>query len=123
MLMSLMDQIRRIERLDQLIRLKSTGSPKELAQRLGISKKTLYNTLNFMKNEGAKIYFSTSRQSFCYEKDIYFYFGFSMEKVQLKQIRGGKRLSFFSECNFFTPLESTFASTTLLRDNPKTLPL
>jgi len=120
--MNLMNQIRRIERLDQLIRLKSTGTPKELAQRLGISKKTLYNTLNFMKNEGAKIYFCTSRQSFCYEREVYFYFGFSFEKVRLKQIRGGKGISFFPECNFFTPIKSTFASTTLLRDYPKTLP-
>lgn len=40
--MSLAAYIRRIEHLDQLIRFKSTGTPKELSERLGISERAWY---------------------------------------------------------------------------------
>lgn len=92
--MNLLHQIKRIERLDQLIRMKATGSPQKLAQRMNISRRTLYNILEFMKTQGAEIYYCVDRQSFCYKKEVYFYFGFSLEKVKLKQIQGGKGNNF-----------------------------
>lgn len=85
--MNLLHQIKRIERIDQLIRMKATGSPKELAKRLEISRSTLYNILDFMKTQGVEIYYCAERQSFCYKKDVYFCFGFSVEKVKLNWIR------------------------------------
>ena len=36
-IMNLLTQIRRLERLDQLIRMKATGTPKELAKRMQVS--------------------------------------------------------------------------------------
>jgi len=92
--MNLLTQIRRIERIDQLIRLKATGTPNNLAKRLTISRRTLYNILDFMKGQGAEIYYSTNQQSFCYKHEVYFYFGFSKEKKQLKQITGGRQYFF-----------------------------
>lgn len=103
--MNLLDQLKRIERIDQLIRMKATGNPNDFSNRLSVSKKTLYNTLNFMKGQGALIYYCSTRQSFCYERETYFHFGFTIEKVMAKQIQGGSKCfskDFFGECNLFT---------------------
>lgn len=71
--MSFIDQIHRIERIDQLIRLKATGRPAELAQKLDISESQLYEILNIMKIElGGVILYSKSLQSYYYPRDIRF---------------------------------------------------
>ncbi len=73
----MLKQIQRIERLHQLIRLKATGNAKECANKLGISERQLYNTLELMKYLGAPIYFDISQQSYCYEYDVQWHYGFS----------------------------------------------
>ena len=95
-IMNLLTQIRRLERLDQLIRMKATGTPKELAKRMQVSRSTLYNILEFMKMQGVEIYYSPERKSFCYKTEVYFCFGFSIEKVKLKQVKGGKGNNFWN---------------------------
>lgn len=71
--MSFIDQIHRIERIDQLIRLKATGRPSELAQKLGISESQLYETLNIMKiGLGGTILYSKSLQTYYYPRDVKF---------------------------------------------------
>ena len=71
--MSFIDQIHRIERIDQLIRLKATGRPSELAQKLDISESQLYEILNIMKAElGGVILYSKYLQSYYYPRDIRF---------------------------------------------------
>ena len=47
----------RIERIDRLIRLKATGSPKEFAKKLGISESSLYEYLRYLKDKGGPIEF------------------------------------------------------------------
>ncbi len=87
--MNLLDQIKRIERIDQLIRMKATGSPDEFAERLNISRSTLYNILELMKNQGVEVYYSSSKKSFCYKQEVFFYFGFSTQRVNLRHLTGG----------------------------------
>ncbi len=71
--MAFIDQIRRIERIDQLIRLRATGRPSVLAQKLGISESQLYEVLNIMKLElGGSILYSKSLETYYYPKDIKF---------------------------------------------------
>jgi Predicted transcriptional regulator len=47
--------ILRLERIDQFIRLKATGSPRQFASTLGISVSMLYNYLDLLKNLGGPI--------------------------------------------------------------------
>jgi predicted DNA-binding transcriptional regulator YafY len=47
--------IERIEIIDHLIRIRGTGRPEELANRLNISVRTLYETLELLKGLGAPI--------------------------------------------------------------------
>ena len=56
----------RIQRLDQLIRIKGTGSPTELAQRIGISERSVYEYLKLMKGLGAPIKYSREKKSYSY---------------------------------------------------------
>lgn len=57
----------RLENIDRLIRMKGTGTPKQLAQKLHISESLLYEYLSFMKEQGAPIVYSKMRQSYYYE--------------------------------------------------------
>jgi len=76
--MNFYDQIKRIERIDYLIRLRSTGSPLDLAQKLRISPSQLYQIIKIMKDEmGAPIYYSKVLQSYCYNESVKFICAFA----------------------------------------------
>jgi predicted DNA-binding transcriptional regulator YafY len=59
----------RLERIDHLIRIKATGTPTELAGKIGISERSVYVYLNLMKELGAPIKFSNYRQSYYYDEE------------------------------------------------------
>ena len=71
--MSLKKYLERIKRIDKLIRLRATGSPKEFAQKLNISESLLYATLSEMKDFGAKI---------CYDK-VYNTYYYKNEQIEI----------------------------------------
>lgn len=61
--------IKRVEKLDYLIRIKCTGNPEQLATKLNISVRTLYTTIELLKNLGAPIAYCKDRQSYYYCED------------------------------------------------------
>lgn len=63
----------RVMTLDFLIRQKATGSPETLATRLGISRRTLFFTLNFMRDSlNAPIAYNRFRETYFYaEKGLF----------------------------------------------------
>lgn len=78
--MTFIDQIRRIERLDYLIRSHSTGTPAELAKKLGLSQSQLFQIMKTIKEKmDAPVYYSRNEQSYCYEEDVKFIWGFHSE--------------------------------------------
>ncbi len=74
--MTFLEKLQVIERLDQLIRLRATGSPKELALRLNISRSTLYNIINCMNCMNAEICYNKREKHFFYKKEKVFSIGF-----------------------------------------------
>jgi predicted DNA-binding transcriptional regulator YafY len=56
----------RLEHLDILIRTKSTGSPDQLATKLSVSKRTIFEYLDILKSLGAEIKYCKVRKSYCY---------------------------------------------------------
>ncbi|GAO41958.1 HTH domain-containing protein [Flavihumibacter petaseus] len=68
--------IDRLDRLDNLIRTKSTGTPQDLANKLNISRSTLYEYIGLLKSMGAPISFCRRRNSFYYEVEGKFHFNF-----------------------------------------------
>ena len=88
--MKFLEQIRRLERVHELIRRKSTGSPRQLASRLEVSVRTVYEIISTMKDLGGPIYYCHSRQSYCYEHPVNFQCDVLFEDRQLRSVAGGK---------------------------------
>jgi len=61
-----------IERIDQLIKLQATGSPKLLAKTLEISESHLYKLLNLMKILGAPIKYNKYKRTYYYNNKVTF---------------------------------------------------
>lgn len=60
-----------VKRADQLILTKATGTPQQLAQRLGISIRAWYYLLNQLRNDyDFPIYYDRFRDSYYYSDDI-----------------------------------------------------
>lgn len=74
--------LKHLQRIDYLIRIKGTGSARELADKLGISRRNVYYYLDLMKNHGAPIRFCHSRQSFYYDEEGTFLIHFAFKRVQ-----------------------------------------
>ncbi len=86
------EQINLMEQLDQLIRLKATGTPEQLANRLKISRAGLFRLMEIMKQLNAPIKFDIYLQSYVYEKNVCFKFGFyttELSPQKAKEVNGG----------------------------------
>lgn len=97
--MNFKERIKNIERIDQLIRLKATGTPMVLASKLKISEKSLYRLLNDMKKLDAPIVFCNHSQSYIYTVRVKFKFGFYISDLTVQESRntfgGCKMLNYF----------------------------
>jgi len=74
--MKLRDKIKIIERVDALIRRKSTGSAKELSLKLNMSRSNIFRLIIVMKEMGAPIFYCDFKNSYCYEFEVEFTIGF-----------------------------------------------
>lgn len=84
--MRFLEKLSVIERVDQLIKMKATGSARDLAKRLNLSKSTVYELLDVMRAMGAEITYCTSHQSYYYEKEVVLSLGF----IEKARFNGGK---------------------------------
>ncbi|WKV12327.1 hypothetical protein [Marivirga harenae] len=76
----------KLNRIDQLIRMKATGQPHELASRLEISPSTLYEYIEIMRSVLlAPIRYCHIKRSYVYEKDGKLHIGFK-NKQQVNRI-------------------------------------
>lgn len=70
--MNFINQLHQIERIHKLIQLKATGTPDNLATRLGVCKRQLYRYLSMMKELGAPIRYNSRRQCYEYTYEVEF---------------------------------------------------
>lgn len=62
--------IRIIIRLHDYLITEQTGAPKELALKLGISERSVYNYIAYMKSEmNAPITYDNQKGNYCYQRD------------------------------------------------------
>ena len=64
--MSFEQQTSRIETIIWLINSNNTGTAVELAKRLGVSRRTIFNDLDFLKGKGYPIFFSHTADSYLF---------------------------------------------------------
>jgi len=75
--------IRIIQYLHEKIALNKTGSPRQLAEQLKLSERSIYNYILFMKNEmGAPILFDRQKNSYVYTEECKFVLSHSPDKTR-----------------------------------------
>ena len=70
------DIFERLTRIDYLIRIKGTGTPAQLAERLNLSERSIYDYISFLKGLGCPIKFDSYRESYYYEEEGSFIIAF-----------------------------------------------
>lgn len=75
--------LERLERIDHLIRIKGTGTPADLANRLHISQRSVYQYLNLMREMGAPIKFCPFRETYYYIEEGQFMARFKSAQEEL----------------------------------------
>jgi len=66
----------RLSHIDRLIRIKGTGTPSELAGKIGISERSTYEYIRLMKDFGAPVLYSRQRKSYYYKQEGRFLISF-----------------------------------------------
>lgn len=79
---------KQLEQLHQLIERRATGTPCELAKRLGVTDRTLRSYLSQMNSLGAQIEYSRLGQTYFYRYPVNLKFGF--EPLLDNTAEGGK---------------------------------
>jgi len=106
--MSFIEKYRLLQRVHNKIRLSATGTPDEFAKAIGKSKRCTYNILDELKDLGAEIKYSRTKQSFEYLND------FDIDlKIEGKNIKGGRALFNI----FFNNAEKLHSNNLLLQTN------
>lgn len=77
--MKFIEQLKLLERFDALIARKRTGSAKDLAAKLAISRSTVFNHLDTLRGLGAEIDYCEFRKSYFYVNDQRPRLGFGTE--------------------------------------------
>jgi transcriptional antiterminator len=67
-----------LERLHYLIKQHSTGTPQELADKLGVTDRTIKNLIAQLRLMDADICFCSKRQTYYYRHPVKFKFGFEL---------------------------------------------
>jgi transcriptional antiterminator len=62
--MKAIEQLERLQRINELIKAEKTGTPDEFANRLHISRRQLYEYISFIKDLGVDINYSKERKTF-----------------------------------------------------------
>ncbi len=101
--MQLFKYINRINLLDRLIRQRSTGTPAELALRIGVSVSRLYVMVDQLREQEAPIVYSRQRLTYYYSSEFMISIVVKIEVLEddnLRHISGGN--NFFSSFPFTT---------------------
>ena len=110
--MNFIKQIERLQLLNKLIKQESTGTPEELAKRLGISRRRLYDLIGDLECWGAEVGYDRKNHTFYYKAPFNLDIQFSLSVIkedEIDKIFGGG-LSFLLPCIFSAQSEFTLGS-------------
>jgi hypothetical protein len=101
--MAFTDTLLRLQRLAHLIQRKSTGSPQQLADKLGVSVRTVDNLLNVLRNfTDVEIEYCRERCSYYFARPVKISFDFIIPLDSGGDVKGGRRIitSFWADAEF-----------------------
>ena len=100
--MRIFDDIFLLQRIDQMIRTRATGTPKCLANRLGISECSTYRMIERLKDQGFPIAYDKTTQSYYYQEPVKWQVEFVVGSDKLLSVKGGaNEINFFPTLSFF----------------------
>ena len=85
------NELKLIEQLDWLIRIKYTGNTNQLCEKLNISKSELYDAVEKMKQFNLQVVFSIKLQSYIYENHTCFSYK-SFNQILYSKRKGRKKV-------------------------------
>jgi biotin operon repressor len=101
--MYVLEQIKQLKQLDLLIRLKATGSPRELGDKLEVSERQARRIIDEMKSMGLPIAYCKKEKHYFYKSEVQMKFEIAVVKGdKLKKIIGGAKKDFDFLNLFFT---------------------
>ncbi len=68
--MKTLKQLERLRKAHKLIQQQHTGTPNEFAKTLGVSRRQLYNIIEYLKELGAPLIYNRKSNTFYYEYDF-----------------------------------------------------
>jgi len=68
--MSYFEFIDRIKRTDYLIRSQATGTATEMAGKLGVCRRTVFEYIDHIKEKGAEVHFDKKKKTFFYKNNF-----------------------------------------------------
>jgi hypothetical protein len=96
--MNLFNDLFLLQRIDHLVRTRATGTPVQLAERLGISERKLYRLMGNFRDQGFPIAYDKQADTYYYSEPVKIEFSILVGKENLMTIRGGeKKMDVFSE--------------------------
>ncbi|WP_428657435.1 HTH domain-containing protein [Runella sp.] len=108
--MSLTSQIQRYKQLHQLIIKGATGSAKQLADKLGITERHVYNYLKELREMNIPIEYDPIWQTYYYTQPVHFEFSYGITPLNdsdLNTIEGGGSTKYQAE-KIISPLKFYF---------------
>ena len=99
MKIKLFDELYLLQRLDQLIRTRATGSPCNLAVRLCTNTRDVYRLIASLRDQGFPIAYDREKNTYYYEAPVKLEISIAVDGEKLLTIQGGEKKS-----NFFSPL-------------------
>jgi predicted DNA-binding transcriptional regulator YafY len=92
----MLNEIKRLQYIDNLIREHKTGNAEELAEVVGVSVRTVYKYLDIMKKFGAPIAFNALSRTYYYEMEGSFVCAFRMTNANDESGAAAMKLSMIS---------------------------
>ena len=90
--MAFTDTFFRLERLAHLIQRKATGTPQQLADKLGVSVRTADSLLNYLRDlTEVEIVYCRERCSYCFARPVKVSFDFIIPLDSTGDLRGGRK--------------------------------
>lgn len=108
--MNFIRKIERIQCMNKLIQQEKTGTPNELARRLGVCERQLYNLIESIRDMGIEIHYCKKRKTYTYRNidSLMINFEFKpINRTDQKEITGGCTINSLN-CNFVSLCDINF---------------
>lgn len=110
--MKAIEQLERLQRMNELIKGENTGTPDEFSRKLGISRRQLYAEIEYLKDLGVDIGYSRHRRTFNFNNGHEIKISFQVKVIpkEVSQKINGGFIGKYLPCFFYARKENTLVA-------------